>query len=217
MKLTLEKFDAVIFDMDGVLINSEPFYMEVEKQNFRKLGLNISNEEHQTFQGTATDLMWKILKSKYEIAYSVDELVEMTNAVVTQYFQSLKVIAPMPGVEKLLQHLFEKGTPLALASSSYPDVIQLILAKTGLKKYFKTIVDSQMAGASKPEPDIFLLAAKKLHIPPEKCLVIEDSTNGIKAAKTAGMKAVAFAGPGSESQDQSEADWIIRDFGDLIG
>lgn len=217
MKPIPENFNAVIFDMDGVLINSEPFYFEVEKQNFEKLGLNISDEEHQTFQGTATDLMWKTLKVKYKLPLSISELVEMTNSIVTPYFRSLENIVPMPGVKTLIQHLSEKKVPLAVASSSYPDVIQLILEKTGLKKYFTVVVDSQMAGASKPAPDIFLLAAKKLGILPENCLIIEDSTNGIKAAKAAGMKVVAFAGPGSEFQDQSGADWVIKDFGELIG
>lgn len=217
MKPIPENFDAVIFDMDGVLINSEPFYFDVEKQNFEKLGLNISDEEHQTFQGTATDLMWKTLKAKFKLPHSISELVEMTNSIVTPYFRSLENIAPMPGVETFIQYLSEKGVPLAVASSSYPDVIQLILEKTGLGKYFEVVVDSQLAGASKPAPDIFLLAAKKLGILPENCLVIEDSTNGIKAAKAAGTKVVAFAGPGSELQDQNAADWVIKDFGELIG
>ena len=214
--IPIADFDAVIFDMDGVLVNSEPFYFEVEKQNFKTLRIPISDEEHQTFQGIATDLMWKKLKTKYKISYSVDELVEMTNSIVTPYFRSQKAIKPMPGVEKLIQHLKEMQIQLALASSSYPDVIQIVLEKTGLKKYFNVIVDSQMAGSSKPDPDIFLLAAQKLNTPTKKCLIIEDSTNGIKAAKTAGIKVVAFAGPGAEFQNQSEADWIISNFEEII-
>ncbi len=216
MLFPISDFEAVIFDMDGVLVNSEPFYFEVEKQNFEQLGLTVSDEEHQTFQGTATDMMWKQLKAKYEIPLTIPELVEMTNSVVTPYFQSLENIEPMPGVKKLIRQLSGRGMPMAVASSSYPDVIQLILGKTGLKGYFKSVVDGQMAGASKPEPDIFLLAAKKLNVTPGKCLVIEDSTNGIKAAKAAGMKVVAFAGPGSELQDQSGADWIVNDFGEVM-
>jgi HAD superfamily hydrolase (TIGR01509 family) len=121
----------------------------------------------------------------------------------------------MPSVVDLIQHLFEKKIPLALASSSCRDVIEIILQKTGLKKYFDVVVDSQMAGSSKPEPDIFLLAAKKLKKEPKYCLVIEDSTNGINAAKSAGMDCIAFAGPGSENQNQSAADWIIKDFSEI--
>jgi HAD superfamily hydrolase (TIGR01509 family) len=213
---SLSNFKAVIFDMDGVLVNSEPFYVEVEQTNFRQLGLEISEKEHQTYQGTATDQMWKIIKERHSLKQPVDELVEMTNSLVTPYFNSLEEMEPMPGVEQLIKKLKEKGFPLALASSSTPDVIDIILKKTGLRKYFDVVVNSQLAGASKPEPDIFMLAAKKLAVHPKKCLVIEDSTNGIKAAKSAGMFCIAFAGPGSELQDQSQADLIVTDFGELI-
>ena len=215
-KIQLTNFDAVIFDMDGVLVNSEPFYFEVEKQNFETLGLAITDKEHQTFQGTATDVMWEKIKTKYKIPYSVAELVEMTDSIVTPYFNSLGTIDPMPGVKELIQFLHSQKIPLALASSSFPNVIKIILEKTGLKKYFSVVVDSQMAGASKPEPDIFLLASQKLKISPKKCLVIEDSTNGIKAAKLAGMTCIAYAGPGSEFQNQGEANQIIGDFRELF-
>ncbi len=209
-------FEAVIFDMDGVLVNSEPFYVEVEQANFKKLGLIITEDEHKTYQGTATDRMWEIIKQKHGIKQTVEELVEMTNAIVTPYFASLEIIDSMPGVEEIIRQLKKKKIPMALASSSYPDVIAIILKKTGLINYFDAVIDSQMAGASKPEPDIFLLAAQKLGVSPGKCIVIEDSTNGIKAAKSAGMFCIAYAGPGSELQDQSQADKIISDFRELL-
>lgn len=214
--INLSNFDAVIFDMDGVLVNSEPFYVEVEQTNFRQLGLEISEKEHQTYQGTATDQMWQLIKKRHGVEQPVEELVEMTNNMVTPYFSSLEKIEPMPGVEGFIKKLKEKEMPLALASSSYPDLIDVILQKTRLKKYFEVVVDSRMAGAGKPEPDIFQLAANKLGVSPEKCVVIEDSSNGIKAAKAAGMYCIAFAGPGSELQNQSQADLIVGDFGELI-
>lgn len=213
-KLTF--FDAVIFDMDGVLVNSEPFYVKVEQSVFRQVGLDISEEEHQTYQGTATDEMWQLIKKRHGVGHPVEDLVEMTSNLVTPYFNSLEKMEPMPGVERLIKKLKEKGIPLALASSSFPDVIEIILQRTGLKKYFDVVVNSRMVGASKPEPDIFLLTAQKLSVSPEKCVVIEDSTNGIKAAKAAGMYCIAFAGPGSELQDQSQADRVVADFGELI-
>ena len=211
-EIKLSDFDAVIFDMDGVLVNSEPFYVEVEQKNFKKLGLNVTQKEHITYQGTATDLMWKKIIEKHELPHTVEELVEMTNSMVTPYFDSLDSIEPMPGVREFIQFLYKKNIPLGLASSSYPNVIEIILRKTGLKKFFSAVVDSQMAGSSKPEPDIFLLTAEKLGVNHENCVVIEDSTNGIKAAKRAGMYCIAFAGPGSEHQDQSDSDRIIQDF-----
>lgn len=204
--------DAVIFDMDGVLVDSEPFYTEVERSNFQDLGLNISVEEHQTYQGTATDRMWEIIKNKHQLGQSVDALVEMTNSLVIPYFNSLEKITPIPGVVQFIEKLKNRRFPLALASSSFPEVIEIILQKTKFKAHFNVVVDSKMAGASKPDPGIFLLAAKKLNVPPQRCMVIEDSYNGIRAAKSAGMYCMAYAGAGSDLQNQTEADWIVSDF-----
>ncbi|MFZ5430767.1 MAG: HAD family hydrolase [Bacteroidota bacterium] len=215
--IKLPEFDAFIFDMDGVLIDSENFYSEMERENFRKLGLNIPHEEHITYQGTATDEMWKKIKERHPLPYSVEELVEMTNDLTIPVFRNMDRIDPMPGVEELIIRLSEKNIPLAVASSSFPEAIRIILEKTGLEKYFGVVVNSRMTGKSKPAPDIFLLAASKLGVAPERCIVIEDSTNGITAAKRAGMFCIAYNGPGSEHQDQSGADLIIDNYGDLAG
>lgn len=216
MNFQIDNFEAVIFDMDGVLINSEPYYIEVEQYNFRKLGLNVTQEEHITYQGIATDKMWELVIKKHGLSKSVEELVEITNAMVTPYFQNLPTIEPMTNVVELIKYLSKKNIPLALASSSNLDIIEIVLQKTGLKKYFSEIVSSQIVGSSKPEPDIFLFTSEKLGILPKKCVVIEDSKNGIEAAKRAGMFCIAYSGPGFENQDQSQADLIISDFKELF-
>ena len=214
--IKLPAFKAFIFDMDGVLIDSESFYSEMERINFNELGLNIPHDEHITYQGTATDEMWKIIKANHGLPHSVEELVAMTNDLTIPVFQAMERIDPMPGVVNLLNLLKARKIPLALASSSFPEVIEIVLDKTGLRTCFDVVVNSRMAGKSKPAPDIFLLAAKKLKTAPEDCIVIEDSTNGITAAKSAGMYCIAYNGPGSEFQDQSGADAIIRDYGQIV-
>ncbi len=216
MNKILTFFDAVIFDMDGVLVDSEPYYMEVEQTTFKELGLMISEEEHLTYQGTAYDRMWQMIKEKHEIAKTVDELVEFSINHISSSFSALEKIEPMPGVEDLIKRLKQRNVPIALASSSYLEVIRIILRRTGLEKYFEVVVDNTKAQSSKPDPDIFLLAAKKLGIAPGKCAVIEDSTNGIIAAKAAGMYCIAFAGPSTGSQDHSQADLVISDFDTLF-
>lgn len=212
----LPAFDAVIFDMDGVLVNSEPIHVEVEQTNFRKLGLMILEDEHKTYQGTSNYRMWKLLREKYTIEQTVEELVRMTNSMIISYLNSLETIEPMPGVIQFIRKLKTINIPLALASSSTTAVIEIILQKTGMRSYFDVVVDSQMAGSSKPEPDIFLMTAQKLGVEPEKCIVIEDSSNGIKAAKLAGMFCIAFTGPGNELQDHSQADLVISAFDELL-
>lgn len=213
--ISLPYFEAFIFDMDGVLIDSETFYTEMEQLIFRKIGLNISHDEHITYQGTATDEMWKKIKAIHDVPHTIDELVKMTNDQTIPVFEAMEKMEPMQGVVEVLDLLKGKNVPLALASSSFPEVIEIVLDKTGLRKYFDVTVNSKMTGISKPAPDIFLLAAKKMGIPPNKCIVVEDSTNGIAAAKSAGMYCIAYNGPGSEHQDQSAADLIIQDYKQL--
>lgn len=214
--INISDFKALIFDMDGVIVDSENLYTEIEQDLFRQLDLKISHEEHITYQGTSNVMMWKRIKEKHGISKSLDECVYLTNQTVQSYFESLESIAPMDGVEELLSELQNNNIRLAVASSSTIEIINIILEKTGLKKYFPVVVDSLMAGAGKPDPAIFLLAAKSLGVQPEQCIVVEDSFNGIRAALAAGMYCIAYNGPGSEHQDQSAANWIIKDFSELI-
>ncbi len=104
---------------------------------------------------------------------------------------------------------------MAVASSSDPETIRVILEKSDLRKYFQHTVSSSLVGKSKPEPDVFLHAAKLLGVSPENCIVFEDSKNGIKAAKTAGMYCIAYYGGDSGYQDQSQADRRITDFNEI--
>ncbi len=207
------KFEAVVFDMDGVLIDSETFYSQQEARIFRELGLIISLEEHITYQGTATFEMWKKIKANHVLPQSAETLTLLCEEDTLNEYRKIERMETMPGVVKLIDLLHQQGYPLALATSSTPRVIDLVLHKTGLASYFKEVVNSTMTNDnSKPAPDLFLLAASKLGIDPTHCLAIEDSTNGIRAAKRAGMFCIAYNGPGAEHQDQSEADWIIDDY-----
>ena len=207
---------AFIFDMDGVLVDSENLYKVIEKELFEEVGVKIDHEEHVAYQGCSNPVMWTLIKQKHGLPHSHSYLVEKTEEKVIRYFNSLPAIEPMPGVTDLLHWLESRNIRLALASSSTIEVIRIILAKTGLERFFDIIADSTEAGAGKPDPAIFLLAQRKLAIPKEHCIIIEDSTNGIMAARAAGIFCIAFNGPGSEHQDQSDADWRINQFSEFI-
>lgn len=207
---------AFIFDMDGVLIDSEQYYQQVEKMVFMQLGLPITPEEHLLYKGTATDEMWKRIKKKHSLELSVDELVKITGDMTIPLFRKMNQLPLMPGIVGSLEWLRGKGFSLALASSSFPEIIEIVLDRGHLRSFFQVVVNSRMAGASKPAPDIFILASRQLGVPPEKCVVIEDSYNGITAAKAAGMYCIAFNGPGSEIRDQLKADFRITRFSELI-
>ena len=207
--------EAIIFDMDGVLVDSEPIHVEIEKQQFLLNEVTISEEEHQKYMGTASDMMWRTIAERQKMSLSIEELIEQNRTESIRIFSELTEIPVMPGLVELLEKLKAKKYPMAVASSSFPEIIDIILEKTQLKKYFKVIVSGEEAGKSKPEPDVFLLAAQKLGIKPENCLVIEDSFNGIAAAHAAGMSCVAYQSPGVDPKTQREADSVVKSFEQL--
>lgn len=213
--MSMNKPQAVIFDMDGVLVDSEPYHVQNEKRMFNKLGLDISDVEHARYMGTATDVMWEQIIRERNLKLDVAEITNQTIQQEIPYFQSLDKIDPMPGLVNLLEKLQKSGIPMAVASSSDKAIIDIILEKSGLRKYFSHAVSSGDIGKSKPEPDVFLHAAKLLGAAPENCLVFEDSRNGIKAAKAAGMYCIAYCGGNSGHQDQSLADRLIAAFNEL--
>ncbi len=205
---------AIIFDMDGVLIDSEPHHVKIEKQLFAKLNLNISDEEHSTYMGKATDVMWKEIIHDKKLSYSSKELVRQNEEISKRHFAQQK-LAPIDGLVELLEKLKKNKISMAVASSSGQEIIDVILKSNGLDKYFKYMVSSELVGGSKPEPDIFLHTAKLLGVKPEECIVIEDSTNGIRAAKAANMFCIAYNGVSANNQDQSLADMQIANFSEL--
>lgn len=200
--------------MDGTLVDTEPIHTAIEKRQFRHNNLHISEEEHQKYLGTATDVMWREIAERHNLNKPAAQLVEENEIECMSYFSELGKIPVMPGLPVALTEFYDAEIPMAVASSSTPEIIDLILVKTGLKKYFSVIVSAQEAGKSKPEPDVFLLAAQKLGVDPANCLVVEDSKNGIKAALSAGMKCIAFSNS-EEVYDIHGADGLIQHFNEL--
>lgn len=207
--------EAIIFDMDGVLVDSEPFHREIEKKLFKHFQLNITDEEHNTYMGKASDVMWSEIIRNKNLSLDVCEMVKVNYQESKKYFSGLSHINPISGVVDLLNELRNKRIPMAVASSSDQDTVELIMEKSGLNEYFRYLVSSSKIGKSKPEPDIFLYTAKLMNTLPEKCVVIEDSANGIKATKAAKMYCVAYVGASSDNQDQSLADTQINKFSEL--
>jgi HAD superfamily hydrolase (TIGR01509 family) len=205
---------AVIFDLDGVIIDSEPFHLVVNEKIFDNLGINLSEEEYHGFIGTTHKDMWTTIKRKFNLPQPVSELVNMQVSGNINYIKN-EEIEEIKGVKDLLFKIASENIKIGIASSSPTEVIELVIKKLGISDYFSAIVGGEKIEKGKPAPDIFLEAAKFLNTKPEYCVVIEDSENGVKAAKTAGMKCIGFRNPNTGNQDLKKADLIIDKYDSL--
>lgn len=207
---------AVIFDMDGVIIDSEPIHLEFAMELFNKLGFNMSKEEYGKFVGTTSKYMWDTIKNKYNLKNTIEELIDMERNGFFDFLSSPdKSIEPIAYIPELLKALHENNYKIALASSSPIKLIEFVMESLKIRKYFDELVTGDFVKRSKPEPDVFLYAADKLGALPEECVVIEDSHNGVLAAKNAGMKCIGYRNLNSGNQDISKADKIINSFNEL--
>ncbi|MGS5020013.1 HAD family hydrolase [Paenibacillus sp. JJ1683] len=206
---------AVIFDMDGVLVDSEPIYFEVERSSFAHFGAPMTEEEHHTYVGVTLESMWRQVLDRHQLTHTLEETLAYHRKNVMQTITAHEGLVAINGLERWLDWLQEKGIPVAVASSSPRSLIDLIMEKTGLGRYFDIRITGEEVSQGKPAPDIFLYAAELLGIAPAHCIVIEDSRNGVHAAKSAGMRCIGLHNPGSGQQDLSKADHRIFNYDDL--
>jgi beta-phosphoglucomutase len=209
----MRELKAVIFDMDGVLVDSEPWHYEIETILFKKLGLDVSEELHHTYLGTAGDLMYSDLKERFDIPMSLDELLKWDEGYRIDIFSKMADIKPIPGIPELLKELKYNNIKTAVATSSVPGIVDIILQKCGIVSYFDAVVTTETVGKSKPAPDVYLFAAQRIGVSPSNCVVFEDSFNGIRAARSASMYCIAYQDDNpSLALDISEADQRINSF-----
>lgn len=181
---------AVIFDMDGLLINSEPFWQESETKVFTSLGLDVNKKMFEQFMGKRID---EIVEIMYEMmpwnhvskAKVVEDIVENVIRLV------LEKGACLEGVNKTLTDLKKTSLKIGLASSSKMKIITAVLDKLELREYFEVIHSAEFEQYGKPHPQVFISTADRLGIHPSECVVFEDSLNGVISALAAGMKCIA--------------------------
>ena len=208
---------AVIFDMDGVIVDSEPIYEKVNEEVYSKYGFELEQEDYDRHMGSNLKDIWEDILERYQVKeefahYKVEDFMEDHIHSAYQGLAEAEELELMPGVKKWFDFLKDHGYKMIIASSSYAPVIEHIYQRFELDQYMEGYVDGNQIENGKPAPDIFLKAAEKLGVKAEECLVIEDSENGVIGAHQAGARVIGFNRAQDESQDLSKADLVIEEF-----
>lgn len=206
--------EAIIFDMDGVLVDSEYTYFQSKSQILSEAGHEVEDSYHFQFMGTTSDYMWEKMKQEFSLPLSVAEYIQQMTAL-RQAMIKRDGIRVIPHVQEFVKGLSQAGLKLAIASSSSLAEIKVNLAEIGLSEYFSEVVSTEEVEHSKPAPDVYLAAAERIGIMPENCLGIEDTKNGTGAVRNAGMVCVGFANPAFPKQDLAFADRVVSSFAEL--
>lgn len=210
----MNKAEAFIFDMDGVIIDSEPLHDKIVRSILAKDNIFVDDEEFKTYMGMASTEVFDIFIKKYNLPYTGKEMMDVQMSTLKQYIVD-NHLKPIAGIVPLLKELKRYNIPVAIASSSPRHMIEFVADTFGITDYFKFFVSGEELTHSKPAPDIYLKTAEKFAVAPQNCIVLEDSRNGTVAAKEAGMYCIAFANPNSGAQDLSRADMIVKHISDI--
>ena len=201
--------------MDGVIIDTEPVHHYAFARHFEELGIPVSDAEYAAFIGSSTRNVYQRLKAEYALPGSVEELMARKRAFFNRAFDEKPDLDLLPGVRRLIEDLHQHQVQLILASSASNGTIGRVMRRFGLYPYFTHTVSGEDFVRSKPDPAIFEYAASLSVAPKRECLVIEDSTNGVTAAKAAGLYCIGYASEHSPLQDLSAADQVISHFSQL--
>ena len=204
---------AIIFDMDGVIIDSQPLYHEFDIRMLGRFGHPATLETVIPYSGlTSVDRMTKY-KKDFGLRDSVDDLIKMSVDSMRDVFLTSH-IEPVDGIPELLLSIKNAGQLLGVASSTSRELIELILRRLDVLSYFDKIVSGEEVKAGKPAPDVYLKAAEVFGVLPAECVAIEDSVIGMRSAKAAGFTCIAYRN--SYTLDYSHADYIVDDFYECI-
>jgi HAD superfamily hydrolase (TIGR01509 family) len=206
---------TVIFDMDGVIVDTEPVHSYAYFQHFAELNIDVSKDMFTSFMGNSTRNTFQKLKELFPIEGEVEDLIQRKRTLFNDAFDSKEDLYLIEGVEELIQDLHRNGMQLILASSAAKVTIERVFKRFNLHQYFTHIVSGEDFPNSKPHPAIFEYAASLSIAPKENCVVIEDSTNGIRAAKAAGIFCIGYNSENSKLQDLSLADVVVENLDDL--
>lgn len=203
-----DEMKSVIFDMDGVIVDSEAIHIKMKIKTLQEYGIACTREDCLPYFGRSSNAFFKDFIKQSPKKISLEKIVARKHALFLQYLENSGEAAPIDGALELIRELHTAKVPLALASSSVRRNIELFLKKFAVFSYFGVILSGAELKQSKPDPEIYLLAAQKLGLKPCECAVIEDAQAGVIAAKRAGCYCIAYNNPQYKNcgQDLSAAD-----------
>jgi len=208
-------FRAVIFDLDGVLADSEPWWSKIDAKLLAEYGVSYRGEYHRNVLGVSYRLAVEFYKKAFDISASVDELMQRRGEIATDFFANR--VSLFPSAKTTLEQLREMKLHLAVATSSVSASARPFLERTRIRRFFDVILTGDEVERGKPHPDIYLLTAKKLVIAPEACLVVEDALAGVTAARAANMRVAAipdtrFVNP---REYEKEANYVLGSLSEI--
>ena len=206
---------AIIFDMDGVLVNSEPLHRKAYFDMFEEFNLSVSNKLYESFTGKSTSAICKELCEIFDLSISHEKLMFSKRKHFKTIFDNDPEFQMIDGALSLIKNYFYNNLTLILASSASMTNINRIFKKFDLDKFFKAKISGADLKESKPNPEIFIKAAKLSGFNKSECIVIEDSTNGIIASKSAGIYCIGYNSPNSKNQNYDKADLVVSNFNEI--
>lgn len=200
---------AVIFDLDGLMVDSEPLHQRAFSMFLARQGIQheFTVEEYgKFFVGIPVIDNTRWLIEQFRLNMSSNEVLEQREAIYEELISNPANLTPMTGVHEVIGKLRERGLPLAVASGSPRNQVEIVLRGLGVASHFRVVIAGTDVPRSKPAPDVYLRASEFIGIAPAQCVALEDSATGVTAAKSAGMRAIAVPNAYTAHQDLSHAD-----------
>jgi HAD superfamily hydrolase (TIGR01509 family) len=199
---------AVIFDMDGLLVDSEPLARRSWEKVIQPYGRVLDDETYASMIGLRLEESSRLLQSRLAIPVEADELGRQKETILADL--GTEGVPPMPGLDRLMDELRLRTIPWAVATSNRRPFAIQVLQQLNLWSSCQSLTTGEDVQNGKPAPDIYLLAAKRLGFPPQQCLALEDSVPGARAAKAAGMVTIAVPGPHEQASAFAFVDHVYR-------
>lgn len=203
---------AFIFDMDGVIADTEPVHMQAEKHVMKRLGYDVDIDYFHRFQGMTDTMLFEAVKKDFPFKQPAAQAAK-AKAYVFNKIMHEQHVTPIAGsidfIHKVNELRKAQGLKTAIASSSTDDFISFVVDDLGIRECFDLLMSGTNLPESKPNPAIYLQTAAYLRVDPRDCVVLEDAANGARAAKAAGMTCIGFQSPHSPNQDLSVCDFIV--------